>query len=128
MALRLDLRENFFDFPVPADHKSGALDAHHFLTVHVLLFQDAISRSSFLVDVAKQRERQLVLGLEARLRGRGVGRDTDDRCPLLFKLLDGVTKLVRFGSSTGRIGAREKIKHDPVFHPGELKRFVSVGL
>ena len=49
------------------DQKRGALDAHHFLAVHVLLFQHVEGLGHFLVGVGEQGEGQLVPFLEALL-------------------------------------------------------------
>ena len=128
MALGLHLVENLFDCAVCADQKSSALDAQHFIPVHVFLFQHSVSFSSLLVHVAEKGEGEPVLLLEACLCARGVRRDAQNYSAFLFEFLDGVTKLVRFLSSTGRVGAREKIEdHFLAFELRELERLTGVG-
>jgi len=69
-----------------------------------------------------------VLGLETRLSSRRVGRNTEYYAVLFVELLDGVTKLVRFYGSTGRIRAGEEVEHDLLtLEFRELEGLVSVG-
>ena len=53
--------------------------------------------------VRQQREIQLVLHFEFRLRFHGIRAAAQDRRIFRFELLDGVTKLGRFVDSTGSI-------------------------
>jgi len=128
VAFGLNVRENFLDLAVAADHERSARNAHHFFSVHVLFFQNTVGNRGFLVDVAQQRERQAVLGFEARLGSRLVGGNAEHHAVLLVELLDGVTKLVSFCGSTGRIGTREEVKYDLLaLELGKLERLVGVG-
>ena len=111
MSLRFDLRENFHDTAVFADNERGPLDAHHFLSVHILLFQDVVRYCRFLIHVAEKRERQIVLGFESCLSRRRVGRNADYCRAFFAELLDRVTKLVSFGGSAGCVGTRKEIQH-----------------
>ena len=124
-----DVGEDFLDFPILADHKRGARDAHYLLPVHILLLENAVGFGHFFVDVAKKRERQIVLGFESRLGGWSIRGNAKDRSSFLAELLDRVTKLVSFCGSARCIGARKEIQHHPLaFQLGKLKRLVSVGL
>ena len=128
MAFGLNVGENFLDLAVAADQECGARNAHHFFSVHVLFFQNTVGNRGLLIDVAQQRERQAVLGLETRLSSRRVGRNTEYYAVLFVELLDGVTKLVRFYGSTGRIRAGEEVEHDLLtLEFRELEGLVSVG-
>ena len=127
MAFGLNVGENFLDLAVAADQECGARNAHHFFSVHVLFFQNTVGNRGLLIDVAQQRERQAVLGLETRLSSRRVGRNTEYYAVLFVELLDGVTKLVRFLGSTRRVGAREKIEDNFLaFELRELERLAGV--
>ena len=129
MPFWLDAGKDFLNFPICTDEERGTRDAHHFFPIHILLFEDIVSHRCFFLDVAQQRKRQMVLGFEPRLSGGSVGGDADDHGAFLVELLDGVTKLVRFGGSAGCVGAREKIQHQFLpFLFGELKGFARVGL
>jgi hypothetical protein len=129
MAFGLDASEDFFDLAILADNECRARYADHLLTVHVLLFEDAVRVGNLLIDIAQQRKRQFMLFLEAGLRTRRVGRDAQHYCALLVELLDGVTKLVSFRGSAGSVGARKKIEDNLLaFELGELKGLISVGL
>src|ERR1017187_2336953 len=68
VTLGLDLVVDFLDRAVRADDEGGALDAHHLLAVHVLLFIDAVGFGGGPVLVRQQGERQIVLLFEFRLR------------------------------------------------------------
>ena len=57
----------------------------------------------FKFRIGQQREIQLVLHLEFRLRFHGIRAAAQDRRIFRFKLLDGVTKLGRFVDSTGSV-------------------------
>ena len=72
MTLGLHLGEDFFDCAVSADQKSGALDAQHFVAVHVFFFQHAVGFGGFLIHIAEKSEREPVLFFEARLCARGI--------------------------------------------------------
>lgn len=111
MALGFDIFEDFLDLSVVSDQERRARDAHHFSAVHVFFFDDVISLRDFFIDVAQQRERQIVLGFETGLRSRCVGRDSQDGGVFLLELPDRVTKLVSLFGSAGCVGAREKVKH-----------------
>jgi len=129
MTCGFNVGEGLLDSAILADQEGGARNAHHLLAVHVLLFENAVGPRDFLVDVAQQRERQPVLGFETRLRRRRVRRDAQHYRVLLLEMLDGVTKLVSFRGSAGRIGAGEEIEHHLLtFELGKLKRLAGVRL
>jgi hypothetical protein len=70
-----------------------------------------------------------MLGFEARLGRRSVGRDAEHDHAFVIELLDGVTKLVSFDGSAGRIGTREEIEDDSLaLGLGKLERLAGVGL
>ena len=70
---RLDLEENFLDHSLLIDQESGALNAHHFLAIHVFLFENAKRIRDLLVGVGKQRIGQIVFFFELLLGRRSVG-------------------------------------------------------
>jgi len=127
VALGFHLVEDFFDGAVSADQKSRALDAQHFIAVHVFLFQNAIGLGGLLVHVAEKNEWEPVLFFEACLCARRIRRDAQNDSAFLFEFLDGVTKLVRFLGSTRRVGPREKIEDNfVVFELRELEGLAGV--
>ena len=112
MADWLDLLEYLGNAAVLVDEKARALDAHVLAAEHALLFPHAVRFGDFMVDVAQQREIQLVLCFELRLlRGR-VGRDAEHDGVLPGELFLCVAKLARFQRSARCIGFGKEEKND----------------
>jgi hypothetical protein len=67
-----------------------------------------------VADIADQREIQLLLGAKCRQRLFGIAAGTDDRYTQFVEILLCVTKLGRFGRSTGSVRfGKEKENHAP---------------
>ena len=101
-----------FDFPVGANQESasdsaGKNTAHEFLGT-----PDAVGLHNFAGGIADQRKIQLLLGSEFRQRGFGIGACAQDHRVELVEVFLCVTKLGRFGGSTGSVGFGEKEQHD----------------
>ena len=65
-----------------------------------------------MIWIAQQRKIQLLLDLEAGKRFYRIGAHAKNHRTGLLELPDGVTKLGRFGDSTGSIGFREEEQND----------------
>ena len=106
MAFGLHFGEDVGDAAVRADDEGSALNAHHFVAVHVLLFDHAKSFADLLIGIGEQGVRQVVLSLELFLFvGRISGNAQNDR-PGLLQFFIRVAEPARFDGSTGGIGFR----------------------
>src|ERR1017187_1482555 len=129
VTLGLDLVVDFLDRAVQADDEGGALDAHHLLAVHVLLFIDAVGFGGGPVLVRQQGERQIVLLFEFRLRRWLVRRDPNDRRALLAERLDFVAELAGLHGAARGIGPGIEVQHHALaLHCGEPEVFARVRL
>src|SRR5712692_2906101 len=72
VGLRVDLPHHLDDGAVGVDHERRALDAHVLPAGKASLAPDAVGLGGLVVGVGEQRERQLVLGLELRVRALAV--------------------------------------------------------
>src|ERR1035437_997204 len=93
VTLGLNLVVDLLDLAAGRDDEGSALDAHHLLAVHVLLFVDTVGFGRGPVLVRQQGERQIVLLFEFRQRRGLVRRDPDDRRALPAERLDLVAEL-----------------------------------
>lgn len=129
MSLGLDVRKDLLNLSVLVDKKRSTGDAHHFLPVHILLFEHTVRYGRRFIHVAEERKGQIVLGLESRLSTWSVGRNAEYNRGFLVELLDCVTKLVSFCGSARRVGTREEIQHHLLpLELRQLERLVGVGL
>src|ERR1017187_1652210 len=120
---------NLLDRAVRADDEGSALDAHHLLAVHVLLFIDAVGFGGDPVLVRQQGERQIVLLFEFRLCRWLVRRDPDDRRALLAERLDFVAELAGLHRAARGIGPGIEVQHHAfALHCGEPEVFARVRL
>ena len=111
MSFGLYFGENVLNLAVRSNDKSGAGDAYHFLAIHVLFLQHAVSRRGFFVGISKEAEWKTVLLLKFLLGLGRVGRDSENFRTRLLDLLVTVAKLASFNGSPGSIGAREKVEN-----------------
>lgn len=109
MALGFDSAKLLFDIPVLNDERA-ALDAHDFLSIHVLFLHYPECRGELLVGVGEECERQLELLLEFLERRGFIGRDADDGGAALLELLVCVAKLGRLDVSARRVCLRKEIQ------------------
>ena len=75
VAFRLHPGKDPRDLAIAVNDKRGALDTHHFLAIHVFLFEDAESRDHFLFRISEQSVRQVVFVFELLLRLWCIGRN-----------------------------------------------------
>jgi len=97
-------REDVGDLALSVDHEGGAFNAHHFLPVHILLFDHAEGVADCLVGVGEKRIRKIVFLFELFLLFRGVGGDAENDGAGLLDLLECVAEPARFYGSTGGVG------------------------
>jgi len=87
VSLWLHLFENVSDLTVGANDESGAGNTHHFAAVHILFFDHAEGFADLLFGVGEQGIRQIVFLLKFLLRGRFVGRNTENDRACILQLL-----------------------------------------
>jgi hypothetical protein len=103
-----------------AAHDSGEAAAHEFFGApHAVGFQHFVTR------VADQRKIQLLLGAKCRQRLFGIAAGTDDRYTQFVEILLCVTKLGRFGRSTGSVGFRKEKQDDTLAFVGFQREFAA---
>ena len=103
MPLRRHIVPNLANQPVLIDPIRHPHDPEKRFPQETLHPSRAKSLNHLKFGVRQQREIQLVLHFEFRLRFYRIGAAAQDRCIFRFELLDGVTKLGRFVDSTGSI-------------------------
>jgi hypothetical protein len=97
-------REDVGDLALSVDDEGGAFDAHHFLPVHILLFDHAEGVADCLVGVSEKRIGKVVFLFELFLFGGGVGGDAENDGAGILDLLECVAEPARFYGSTGGVG------------------------
>jgi len=116
VAFHFYLIPHLLDLAVRADeegaaHNAGERAAHEFLGA-----PDAIGFQHFVTGIADQRKIQFLLGAKCRQRFFGIAAGADDCYTQLVEVLLCVTKLGRFGRSTGSIRfGKEKENDAPAF-------------
>jgi len=119
------------DFSVGADQERTAHDSQERFPQEFLHPARSVRLDHLEIRIAQQREIQLVLFLEARLRLDGIAAGPQDGHIHFLKLLLCVTKLGRFDRSTRGIGLRKE-KQNHAF-PAKIRKryvlaFVTLGL
>ena len=114
MAFRLHFVEDVFDIPIRPNNERRPRHAHHFLAVHVLFLDHAVSIGNFLVSVAQQRKWQVELVFKFLQRFGFIRRNPQNHGAALFSLLVGIAELAGFNGASWRVGPRVEIKHDPL--------------
>jgi hypothetical protein len=103
---------DFFDFAVGADQKRAADNAHIRLAEKFFHAVRAVSSDRFLSGITEKIEVEFSLGLELGLRGFRIAAESENHHIQPVEVLLCVTKLGRFGRSTGSIGFRVEEKND----------------
>jgi hypothetical protein len=101
-----------FDFAAGADQKCAADGAGEDAAHEFLGTPDAVGFHHFARGIADQRKIQLLLGLEFGQRCFGIGASAQDHCVELVEVFLCVTKLGRFGGSTGSVSFGEEKQHN----------------
>jgi hypothetical protein len=101
-----------FDFAVGADQKRAADGARENAAHEFLGTPDAVGFDHFAGWIANQRKIQLLFGLEFGERGFGIGAGAENYRVQLVEFFLCVTKLGRFGGSTGSVGFGEEKQND----------------
>jgi hypothetical protein len=112
MAFSLHFVEDVLNAAVGSDDERGAGDAHHFLPVHILLFDHAESVAGFLVGIAEQGVGQVVFVLKFLLPIYGIGGDAENDGAGGLDFLVCVAEPARFKGSTGGVRFGEKEEND----------------
>ena len=108
MALGLHFGKNADDLAVGADYECGALNAHHFLAVHIFFFHYAVGTRDLFARIGKQGVREIVFFLEFLLLVGRVPRNAQDYGAGLLQFFVCVAEPARFNSSAGGIGFRKE--------------------
>src|SRR3954469_23023739 len=114
----LDVTRYLHTAPFPADdalpvqHEGAALDAAHFLAVHVLHFHAPEELARLLVLVGEQVEGEAHLRLEVLVRLQAVPRDAVDRAAGVLELRVEVAELLALGGAAGRVVLRVEVQDD----------------
>jgi len=101
-----------FDFAVGANQKRAADGAGENATHKFLGAPDAVGFDHFARRIADQRKIQLLFGFELGERRFGIGAGAENHRVQLVEFSLCVTKLGRFGGSTGSVGFGEEKQHD----------------
>ena len=101
MASRLHLPPFLHEVSVFIDQERAADNAHHLLSVHVLLFDHVVRLAGFFFRVREERDREGVAADEVLVALFGVTRDTDNVVPELLELRDQSGEFLRFCSTAG---------------------------
>jgi hypothetical protein len=99
-----DLIPNLFDLAIGINQKSATHNSHERAAHEFLHAPGPVGLNGLVIGIAQERKVQLAFGLEIGKRFHGIRAHAQDHRTGLFKLLEGVTKLGRFGDSTGSIG------------------------
>ena len=126
MAFRLHLVEDVGDLAIRADDEGSALDAHHYLAIHILFLHDAEGAGNLLIFVGQQGIGQIVFFLELLLPLRGVGGDTQNDRPGLLQLTVCVAEPARFNGSTRGVGLGIEEEDDGFAAQGFERQHVAV--
>ena len=125
MAFDLYLIPGLLDLAVGADQEGAADDAGEAAAHEFLHAPDAVGFQHLVRRVADQREIQLLFGAEGCQRLFRIGASADDRYPQLVEVLLCVTKLGRFGRSTGSIGFGEEKQDDALAFVGFQRKLAA---
>src|SRR5581483_4213061 len=98
-------------------------NAHHFLAVHILFFNNAVLLANLLIDVAQQGVGQVVLVFELLLGLRWIRGDTEDNSPGILQFFVRFAEPASFYGSARCIGLRKE-EQDYVLTAEILKRDV----
>lgn len=104
VAFGFDEGPDVFDLAGFADEESAADDAHEGAAHELFFLPGAELLDGFVGGIAKQREIEIVLGLEGGLCFDGIGAHAEDGHAELVEIFFCVTKLGRFDGSTGSVG------------------------
>jgi len=99
------------DPAVLADEECRALDPHVFPAVHAFFGPDAIGFEHVFRFVGREREAELVFGLESRMGCHRIRRNAKDCCASLFEIALQAIKVDRFLGAAGSIVLRIEIKN-----------------
>lgn len=97
-------RPDGLDFACFSNEEGAADDTHESATHEDLFLPGAKGLDGLVGGIAQQREIQLVLGFERRLRLDGVGAHAQDGDLELIELFSCVAKLGRLNGSTRSVG------------------------
>src|SRR5581483_6610761 len=106
------------DDALPVQHEGAALDATHFLAVHVLHLDDAELLAHGLVLVGEQLEGEAHLGLEALVGLQAVARDPEDRAAGLLELRMEIAEALALGGAAGRVVLGVEVQDDELGRRG----------
>jgi hypothetical protein len=112
VAFGVNGRPDFLDFAAFTDEEGAADDAHEFAAHELLFLPRAIGLDGLVIEIAEQREIELVLGFERRLGFDRIGAHAEDGHLTLIELLFCVAKLGRFDGSTGGVRFRKEEQQD----------------
>lgn len=87
MAIRLHILKDLGDLAFVVDQEGGAGDPFHLLPIHIFFFDHAEGFADLLFGVGEQGIRQIVFLLKFLLRGRFVGRNTENDRACILQLL-----------------------------------------
>ncbi len=112
MALGLHVFPNMSDFALSIDEKGGAGDAVKGPAQELFESPDSVSLEHLVGRIAQQGKVQFLFDTESEKSFFRIGAGAQDRGTQFFELLLCVTKLGRFGGSTGSIGFRVEEEHN----------------
>jgi len=112
VAFCFDVIPNVFEFAVGADEKRAADDAEKRAAEEFFHAARAVGFNRLQIRIAEEIEVEFLLSFERGLRLDGVAAHPEDDHAQLVELLLCVTKLGRFGRSTGSVGFRIEKEHD----------------
>jgi hypothetical protein len=111
MPLRLYFGEDFQQFLIGANEEGCALNALHFLAIHILFLENIKLFTYCFVYICKEGVGQAVFFFEFFLCFGGVAGDAQDDGARLLYLLEDITKAAGFDGATGGVGPGIEKKH-----------------
>jgi len=111
MSFGRDRVPNFLNLSSRANQKCTSHDSLERAPHEFFQAPRAVGLDHFVVGIAQKRKIEPLLGLEALQSLHRIGACPYYRRAGLFEFFLGVTKLGRFGCSTGSIGFREEKQH-----------------
>lgn len=112
MSFRRGRIPNFLELAIHPDEKRAANNAEKGLTEEFLHAARAVGFNGFEFGIAEQIEVELLLSLECGLRFDGIAACAEDDDIKFVEVFLRVTKLGRFGGSTGSVGFGIEKEHD----------------
>ena len=85
VSIDFHFRPDLGEFSIGSNQEGRPLDAHRFLSIHVLLHPDAVLLTNHMIGVGKQGKVQLIFGSKLLVGCDIVSADAKDSCFQFFE-------------------------------------------